>query len=301
MSNEDAPQVPNASLTDGSRRYDKILEGFSREQREDILVNVATIERWQPNETMKSIEVGNALSEIKKACRGNKDKFKEIVDEANVTPRMIQHQMRVAERFYDVRKLVCDLPLNVLIRLAAKATPESLVEWVIQEKQAGKSIDLTALKGKLDATRKNRPPSLKTLKSSSEEGVQVAPASTNEEGACPPLSQIDQVSDEAADAGATMSGATVGPTVADDSVGGTPGVVTGDENQPSEGRVFRLEERTSVGAGEDRSVTAAHNAANMLMSNDPVDPYELANQLEAADAMELKKLLIAGCSKAKAA
>ncbi len=301
MSNDDTNDVPNENPADDSQKYDKILEGFARDKREIIMFNIAVIKRSQRKETMTAIEAGKALSEIKKQCGADKAKFREICAVTQVTRRTLQHEMRVAKRFYDVRDLVCDIPLNVLIKLAKKATPKPLVEWVIQEKQAGRSINLIELKGKLDATCKKMSPSLTAHEPSPQKNIEVAVASTNEAGACSPLSQTDPISGEAADAGATMSDGTAGPTVADENVGGTTGVVKGDGSQPVEGRVLRLEERTSVGAGEDRSVMAAHNAANMLMSKDPVDPFELATQLEAADAMELKKLLIAGCSKAKAA
>lgn len=301
MSNDDTNNVPNENPADDSQKYDKILEGFARDKREIIMLNIAVIKRSQRKEAMTAIEAGKALSEIKKQCGADKAKFREICAATQVTRRTLQHEMRVAKRFYDVRDLVCDIPLNVLIKLAKKATPKPLVEWVIQEKQAGRSIDLIELKGKLDATCKKMSPSLTAHEPSPQKDIEVAVASTNEAGACSPLSQTDPISGEAADAGATMSDGTAGPTVADENVGGTTGVVKGDGSQPVEGRVLRLEERIPVGTGEDGSVTAAHNAANMLMSNDPVDPHELATQLEAADADELKKLLIERCNTAEAA
>ncbi|MCJ2122408.1 hypothetical protein [Methylobacterium sp. J-077] len=301
MSNDDTAYVPNANLTDGSERYDKILENFPLDKRENILGNIAIIARMQRKETATAIEVGKALIEIKKVCRGKKGKFDEICDAAEVTRRMIQHLMRIAKHFYDIRDCVCDIPLNLLIRLAAKATPKALIEWVIQEKQAGRSIDLTELKGKLDAVCKNRSPSPAIDESSSEKAAEIAPASTTEVGSCSSLSHTAQVSDESADDGATMSDSTGDPMIADESSECAAGVVMSDERQPHEGQVLQLKGGTRDGARKDESATAAHNAADMLMSEAPIDRHELAVKLKAADALELKKLLIERCNMAEAA
>lgn len=301
MSNEDTPDVPDANLADNSHNYDVVLDGFGPEKREAILANIAIIDRSRRNTTLSSIEIGQALAEIGKECHGRDRKFDEICNAVGVSVRMSQNLTRVAGKFYDVRDHVCDIPLNVLISLAAKATPKSLVEWVIQEKRAGRSINLAVLKGKLDAVRKKRPQSLAIHKSSSEKTAKIAPASMTDAAACSPFSQSDQVSDEAADAGATMSNGTAGPTMAGESNESTNDVVPGNERQPLEGQVLRLEEWTRVGAREDECATAAHNAADMLMNNAPVDRHKLAAQLAAADANELKKLLIERCSTAEAA
>ncbi|KZC00520.1 hypothetical protein AU375_03365 [Methylobacterium radiotolerans] len=300
MSNEDAPHAQNTSLTDGSRKYDKVLEDFARDKREAILANIEIISRSQRKEAMTAIVAGKALLDIKKVCQGKREKFREICEKAEVTTRMIQYEMRVAKRFYDVRDLVCDIPLNLLIRLAARATSGELVEWVIQEKRAGRPIDLAELKSKLGATSKKKPSERAVREHAMEGTAEAIPASITDAEICLPPAQTNQVGDEPADAGVATSAPTADPTVADESSGRTSGSSTGDERQPVKGQVLRLAEWTRVGPQDERA-TAAYNAADMLMNNGPVDRHELAAQLVAADANELKKLLIERCSTAEAA
>ena len=138
----------SASATNEGFDYSIVSEPVA----EDLRQRAELIRRGLKQTATTLIEIGQQLREAKDAL-GHGHLAPWLKAEFAWTERTAQSYMRVAEVFGDKTETVSILPAKLLYTLAAKSTPAEIVDDVVEQLEAGKTIDPRAVKAKIAAVR----------------------------------------------------------------------------------------------------------------------------------------------------